>query len=81
MIRIFERAGYQNYADEVRKITQTSDSDSSGSGEEQSPIEQPQTYPPYKQQALFQNPPEKPKLDKTCAYVIVDQENLPKGKS
>ena len=81
LIRIFERAGYQNYADEVRKIAQASDNetdDSSGSGE-QSPIEQPQTYPMYTQQSLSQLPPAT-RIGKSRTYVIVD-EHFPHGKS
>ena len=81
LIKIFERAGYKNLADEVRKLTKASDSetdDSSGSGEEQSQTEQPQTYPPYKQQSLSQLPPAT--LQSTETYVITNEENLPEGK-
>ena len=81
LIKIFERAGYRNHADKLRKIAEASDSetdDSSGSGEEQSPIEQPQTYPPYKQQSLSQLPPATPQSTET--YVIINEENLPEGK-
>ena len=84
LIKIFQQAGYQHYADEVRKIAQTSDSetdDSSGSGEEQSQIEQPQTYPPYEQQSLSQLPPATATTtDTETYYVIENEENLPEGK-
>ena len=82
MIKIFEVAGYKSYADEVRRIAQLSDSeadDSSGSGEEQAQVEQPQTYPASKIQALSQLPPTMSKPTEEI-YVMVDKENLPKGK-
>ena len=80
LIEIFERAGYKGYADEVRKITEHSDSeadDSSGSGEEK-----PKTYPTLHPPRAFcndQSPPATPKSAKV--YVMVEQENLPEGKS
>ena len=79
LIEIFERAGYKSYADEVRRIAQLSDSeadDSSGSGEEQ-----PKTYPIHKAKAFShdQLPPATPKP--TEVYVMVEGENLPKGRS
>ena len=80
LIKIFERAGYKNLADEVRKLTKASDSetdDSSGSGEEQSQTEQPPTYPPYEQQSLSQRPPAMPQPTETYVSLI---ENLPEGK-
>ena len=49
LIKIFERAGYKRYADEVKRIARDTDSESSSSGEE---TEQPQTYPIQKPQAL-----------------------------
>ena len=83
LIKTFERAGYKSYADEVRKITQASDSetdDFSGSEEEQSQIEQPQTYPPCQPQSVSHLSPVTPKSTETCAYyIIIDEENLPKG--
>ena len=81
---MFERAGYKNYADQVRIFAQASDNetdDSSGSGEEQSQVEQPQTYPPHKPEALSQCPPETPDSESTETYVIVDEKNLPEGKN
>ena len=79
LMRIFERAGYKNYADEVRKIAQAGDSetDDSSSGEEQSQTEQPQTYPTNTQQSVSQLPPVIPKSTET--YVIINEENLPTG--
>ena len=83
LTRVFERAGYHCYADEIRRIAQFSNSetesdDSSGSGEEQSRPEQP-TYPPTKSlEALPQVPPVIPKATET--YVIVTDETLPEGK-
>ena len=80
MIKIFERARYKSYADEVRKIAQLSDSeadDSGGSGEEESQVKQPQAYPASKIQALSQLPPAMPKP--TEIYMMIDEENLPKG--
>lgn len=78
LTRIFERAGYQSYANEIRRIAQLSDSEtdeSSGSGEEQSQPEQ-LTYPLTKSlEALPQVPPTIPKATET--YVI---ETLPEGK-
>ena len=80
LIKIFERAGYQDCADKVRSIAQLSDSetdDSSGSGEEQS---QPKAYPSHNQkQILSQSSPAVSKSIET--YVIVDRENLPEGKT
>ena len=84
LMKIFERAGYRNHADKLRKIAEASDSetdDSSGSGEEQSQIEQPQTYPPYEQQSLSQLPPATATTtDTETYYVIENEENLPEGK-
>ena len=83
LIKIFERADCKKYADEVRRIAQLSDSEtddsSSGSGEEQSQVKQPQTYPASKPQSLAQVPPAMHKP--TEVYVVVDKENLPEGKS
>ena len=83
MIRIFERADCKNYADEVRRIVQLSDSetdDSSNSGEEQSQFEQPQTYPDYKPQALPQLP--RASSESTEVYVVIEEhKNLPEGES
>ena len=49
LIGVFERAGYKNYADIVRKVVHVSDSeadDSSGSDDSlKFPLPQPQTYP------------------------------------
>ena len=65
----------------MRRNARLSDSetdDSSGSGEEQSQLEQPQTYPPNKNQvALSQLPPATPK--KTETYMIANKESLPEG--
>ena len=82
LIKIFERADCKNYADEVRRIAQLSDSetdDSSGSGEEQSRVNQPQTYPSQKPQTLSQAPPATSAT--TEAYIVTKGEaNLPEGK-
>ena len=83
MIKIFERADCKEYADEVRRIAQLSDSgsdDSSSSGEECSPVEQPQTYPTQKSQALSQAPPATSESTEVY-YAMVEEENLPEGKS
>ena len=80
LIKIFEQAGYKSYADEVR-IVQLSDSetdDSSGSGGEQSQVDQPQTYPEYKPQAPSQLPPTT--SESTEVFVVVDEENIPESK-
>ena len=82
LLKIFERAGCKNYTDEVRRIVQLSDNetdDSSGSGEEQSQVEQPQTFPIQKSQALSQVPPAT--SEPTVVYAMVEEENLPEGKS
>ena len=81
LIKIFERAGYKSYADEVKRIIHLNDSetdDSSGSGGEQSQVDQPQTYPEYKPQALSQLPPAT--SESTEVFVVVDEENIPEGK-
>ena len=82
LIKIFEQAGYQNCADNVRRIAQVSDSesdDSSGSGEEHTQQEQPPTYPSSQQQeVLTQQSLASPKSTET--YVIVNKDNPPKGK-
>ena len=83
LIRIFEQAGYKSYADEVRRIVHISNSDtddSSGSDEEHPQIEQPQTYPDYESHALSQVP-QPTSFESTEVYVIVKEENLPKGKN
>ena len=82
MIKIFEQAGYKTYADEVRKIAHISNSDtddSSDSGEEHPQIEQPQTYPDYKPRALPRVPQPMTSTELTEVYVMVKEENLPKG--
>ena len=82
LIKIFERAGYQNCADKVVQLACVSDTeseDSSGSGEEQTQQEQPPTYPSSQQQhVLTQRSPAVPKPTET--YVIIDKDNPPKGK-
>ena len=81
LITIFEQAGYLHYANEVRKIAQRSanDGETGGSGEDYLQKVQPPTYPTYKPQPPSQLPPEPP--NSTEAYVIVDEEHLPKGES
>ena len=82
LIKIFERAGYQNYADKVSQLACLSDTeseDSSGSGEEQTQQEQPPTYPSSQQQQVLTHQPVTPKSTET--YVIVDENNPPKGKT
>ena len=82
LIKIFERAGCQSCAHRVKRIAQLSDSesdDSSGSGEEQSQVEQTPAYPASQQQVLTHSPAN-PKSTETHMYVIVDEESLPKGK-
>ena len=66
----------------MRKISEVSESeeDSSGSGEEHSQMEQPQTYPTQKPQALSQVPPST--AESTEVYVVMEEkENLTEGKS
>ena len=81
LIKIFERAGYQNCADKVRRTAQVSDNeseDSSGSSEEQTQQEQHPTYPSsQQQQVLTHQAPITPKS--TEMLVIVDKDNPPKG--
>ena len=83
LIEIFKRAGYRNYADELRTLVQLSDSegdDTSSSGEEHSQMEQPQTYPAQKPQALSQVPPAT--AESTEVYVEMEgKENLQAGKN
>ena len=82
LMKIFERAGYQNCADKVAQfasiLSNTESEDSSSSGEEQTQQEQPPTYPSSQQQQVLTHQPVTPKSTKT--YVIVDENNLPKGK-
>lgn len=77
LIMVFERAGYQNYADLVRRIVDLCDNDRDdyrGSGEEQC---QPETYPQYKQQqARSKLPQATPEI---CYIMVEDEQNLPKG--
>ena len=54
LIEIFERADHKNYADEVRRIVQLSNSKASHSSAEHS---QPQVYPASEPQSLSQVPP------------------------
>ena len=80
LIEIFEQAYSKNYADEVRKISEASESeeDSNGSGEEHSQMEQPQTYPTQKPQTLSQVPPAT--AESTEVYVVMEgKENLKEG--
>ena len=82
LIKIFERAACKHYADEVKNIMQISDTESeesSGSGEENCKLEQPEAYPPYQQKkSLCHISPAKPKSSET--YMIIHDKNLPKGK-
>ena len=83
LIKVFEQAGYKNYADKVRKIVHISNSDtddSSGSGEEHPQIEQPPAYPDYKPHALPQVPQPMTSTESTEVYVMVQENNQPKGK-
>jgi hypothetical protein len=83
LIKVFEQTGYKSYADVVRRIAHISNSDtsdSSGSGEEQPQIEQPQTYPDCKQYTLPQVGPQ-PMSESTEVYVMVEEENLPKCRN
>ena len=75
LIEIFRQAGYRSYADELRMLAQFSDSegdDTSSSGEEHSQMEQPQTYPTQKPQALSQVPPVT--AESTEVYVVMHME-------
>ena len=77
LIKIFEQADSKTYADKVRKISELSASEeySSGSGEEHSQMEQPQTYPTQKPQTLSQVPPAT--AESTEVYVVMEgKENL-----
>ena len=76
LAEVFDRAGCKYYADEVRRISNMSDSesdDSSINGEEQ-----PETYPtPHKGFCQDLEPgPAKSQI----YYVMVEEENLPEGK-
>ena len=82
LIKIFEQAGYKSFADKVRRIAHISNSDtddSSGSGEERPQIEQPPAYPDYKPHALPQVPQPMTSTESTEVYVMMKEENLPKG--
>ena len=67
----------------MKRLAHLSESDtdnSSVSGEEHSQIEQPQTYPTQKPQALSQVPPAT--AEPTEVYVMMEgKENLKEGKS
>jgi len=79
LIEIFERAGYRSYAEEMKKIAQLEGNDSDVSGKEHSQMEQPQTYPTQKAQALSQVPPAT--AESTEVYVVMEgKENLKEGK-
>ena len=81
LIDIFERAGFRSYADDVRNIaaadlndSEGEDSNSNGSGEEQ-----PKTYPTLHKTQAFSHDQFPPTTPEVC--VMVEEENLPKGKS
>ena len=77
LIKIFERAGYKRYADDVRMLAHDSDSetdDSSVNGEEHSPVEQPSTYPPCDPQKIPQ--PSSVKPEATEAYVVTSEADV-----
>ena len=86
MIKIFERAGYKSYADEVKRIVlnQLSDNetgDSSSSEEEHPKLKQPEAYPIQTPQVLSQLPPgtATPKSTEVYRYVVTEEENLREG--
>ena len=81
MIEIFERAGYRSYAEEMKKIAQLEGNDSDDSGKEHSQMEQPQTYPTQKAQALSQVPPATAESTEEVYVVMEGKENLKEGKS
>ena len=81
LIKIFEQGDCKIYSDEVKRLAHLSESDtdySSGSGEEHSQVEQPQTYPTQKPKALSQVPPAT--AESTEVYVVMEgKENLKEG--
>ena len=88
LIRVFEHAGYKNYADNVRKIVtvyrNSETDDSSTSSEESFPLPQPQTYPLLKSL----NPPSPTDTELPShepeTYLLIDPavaESLPEGEN
>jgi hypothetical protein len=74
LAEVFEQAGYRNYADEVRRIANMSDSesdDSSINGKKQ-----PKTYPTLRKALCHDQNPDSAKHE---VYVMVEEENLPEG--
>ena len=81
LMKVFERAGYRNYADLVKTIIDLSDNeadDSNNNGDEQS---QPQTYPEYRQQQALSRPLQTVPKPTETYIMISDEESLPEGIS
>ena len=83
LIRVFERAGYKEYADYVRKVFRhrdhsDSDTDDSSSSEDSYPLPQPQTYPNLKPPSPSEFPSSKPLPHEFYSFIL--SENLPEGE-
>ena len=83
LINVFERAGFQNYAEIVRSIVCEEESEIEDSSDYDEPIPQPETYP-----KVQLNPPQAPKLSRYVSsydeYILINPathaNNLPKGE-
>ena len=79
LIIAFKQAGYQEYADNVKKIgLQKSKHDFSGNRVEK--LQQPPTYPKQETQSVSQHPPVTSKASETVNVMIV-KESLTTGKN
>ena len=74
LISVFERAGYKNYADEVRKIVSDDNSDSDSSGNEDSALAlpQPPTFPHLSLPSPIQLPPDLPEHSSHETFYLID---------
>ena len=71
LIATFQQAGYQEYADNVKKIGVGG---SEGSSADQlHGVEQPPTYPKQETQTVSQHPPRTPKASETVNVMIVKE--------
>ena len=81
LIRAFERAGYKQYADQVKQVIQPQDSDTDDSScdEDSFPLPQPHTYPNLESLSPIECPSLKPL---PCeSYSFIDPESLPEGEN
>ena len=78
-MEIFERASFKNYADEVRRLANISDSEADDSND--SGGEQPKTYPTLHKAQAFSHNQVPPSTTKSAeVYMMVEEKNLPEGK-